>query len=66
MGTINLNGYFEEKKRDILNLLKTEINAKEHHIDILSNSGVNTDNHEMKLIQLKELHRKIGNIQEDI
>lgn len=64
---INLNGFFEECKKEILDKLQSVINWRE--ITILEYMKFNpelTSESEMKLIQLKELHRKIKNIKEDI
>ena len=69
MGTINLNGFFEERKKEILDKLTRDIIDCENYINGLSNIHEYKqlmDKQEMILIQLRELHRKIGNIQEDI
>ena len=69
MGTINLNGFFNARKIKILNELTKEMWDKEGYIDCLTGLTDSKDimiKEEMKLIQLKELYRKIDNIQEDI
>lgn len=70
-------GFFEERKEEILIKLESEILSSERYLTKLVKSyNSNTkefpflkeriDKKEMKLIQLKELHRKIKNIKEEI
>lgn len=67
---------FEERKKKILDKLKIDIKYRETYLNGLSHKFFNEKNmalykksigkYEMELIQLIELHRKIGNITEDI
>ncbi len=61
--------YFYTKKVEILNKLTTEMWDIEGYIDgltSLTDSKDRMNKEEMKLIQLKELYRKIDNINEEI
>ena len=58
--------YFYTKKVEILNKLTTEMWDIEGYIDGLTGSKDIMNKEEMKLIQLKELYRKIDNINEEI
>lgn len=69
MGAINLNGFFDMKKKEILDELTIDIAYRTVKVDLLNHESGDFDEinkREMELIQLKELRQKIGNIQEDI
>lgn len=74
---INLKGFFEDKKLEIIIKLKTDIYYLESIILALHNKAIDIpnnfdeykakiDKHEMKIIRLKELIIKISNINEEI
>ena len=67
---MNLNEYFEAKKTEILNKLNIDIDFFENYIRYFSNPELMQYptvmmKYELKLTQLRELHKKIKNIKED-